>query len=294
MGSMHDYNLTPEQRKMAEAKKAFQTKMKIGAGIMAGVLCITGLVGALRSTIIDQGNFGIEKHWGGTYNTQALDSGLHGNLFDKIYEVYGKQLLVKVENVRPKDSSGIMLKDLDLNVGFKANKKNAVPFILQTGDITYDSASRVYMLGTDSVLKEARSSANETIRKFQSEELIDKQSEVEETFKKDFQLKLDELYGKDTFTVTDVKLANVQFSDSVEEKIQSVELIKTEEAKALATEKVLKIRNDMLNKEIKGLKEVANNNNVSFDQLLDYQKTRVLMEGKVNAQLTMPASSAKP
>jgi hypothetical protein len=291
MGSMHDYNLTPEQRKIAEAKKAFQAKMKAGAGIMAGVLCVAGLVTACRSTVIDQGNFGIEKHWGGTYNAQPIDSGLKLNLFDKIYEVYGREMLLKIENVRPKDKSGTLLEDLDLNVGIKVNKENSIPFLLKKGDIVYSAEKDAYILGVDNLIKETRSASNEIIRKFESEELLDKQSTVEETFKKDLQEVLNNKYGNDTFTVTDVKLATIVFAKSVEEKIQSIQNIRTEEAKAIATEKVLKIRNEILNKEVKGLKDIATDNNISFDQLLDYQKTRVLMEGKVNAQLTMPAAS---
>lgn len=297
MSGMHGYGTNEEilAKKRQAAKKALIKNVKIGAGIMVGVISVVGLLASVKnSTVIDQGNFGIEKHWGGSFNSQALGTGFQLNAFDKIYEVYGKQLLIKIENVRPKDKSGIMLKDLDLNVGIRANPGNAIPFLLQTGDIKFDTERKVYILGEDSILKESRSVANQSIRKFESEELIDKQEEVEKTFQSDLQKKLDELYGKNAFTVTEVKLANVQFSDSVEEKIQSIELIRTEESKAMATEKVLAIRNSMLNKEVKGLKEVANDNNISFDQLLDYQKTRVLMEGKVQAQVTMPASTAKP
>ena len=293
-----DWETARNQRQEEEAKKAKKqalvNSMKTGAAIIGGLVLITGFVGLLKSTIVDEGNFGIEKHLGGTYNTQALSSGWHGNMLDKIYEVYGKESLIKIEDVRPKDKSGIMLKDLDLNISVKANKENAVPFLLKTGDVSYDSEKGVYYLGTNHLPKEARSVANQTIRKFESEELIDKQNEVEESFKQDFQEQLNKLYGKGTFTVTDVKLANVQFSDAVEEKIQSIEFIRAEEAKATATDKILNIRNEMLNKEVKGLQEVAKANDISFNQLLDYQKTKVLMEGKVQAQITMPASTEAP
>ncbi len=298
MGSMYGYdaNETMEQRKAREAKEkvkeALRAKMRIGAGIMAGVLTITGLITVCRSVVIDQGNFGIEKHWGGTYNTQPVEQGLKINTWDKIYEIYGREMLLKIENVRPKDKSGTLLEDLDLNVGIKVNKENAIPFLLKKGDIVYSEEKDAFLIGIDNVTKEARSASNETIRKFESEELIDKQSDVEETFKKDLQEVLNKKYGNDTFTVTDVKLANVVFAKSVEEKIQSVQNIKTEKTKALATEQILKVRNDILNKEVKGLKEIAVENNISFDQLLDYQKTRVLMEGKAQAQLTMPAATA--
>jgi len=303
MGSMYGYGdenankmQSREEReanaKREQAKAALREKMKIGAGIMAGVLCITGLITVCRSTIIDEGNFGIEKHWGGTYNTQPIGQGLKINTWDKIYEVYGKELLLKIDNVRPKDKNGTLLEDLDLAIGVKVNKESAIQFMLTKGDIVFSEEKGAFLIGVDNITKEARSASNETINKFESEELTDKQSVVEETYKKDLQSVLDKQYGKDTFTVTDVKLANVQFSKSVEERIQSIQNIKTEEAKAVATEKVLKIRNEILNKEIKGLKEIANENNVTFDQLLDYQKTRVLMEGRVQAQLTMPATTA--
>lgn len=290
-----------EKRKIEDLEREKQLKkeklvdlMKVGATVMVGVIALAAVAGMFRSKVLTEGNFGIEKHFTGSYNTAVLNQGFQANIFDSIYEVYGKESLIKIENVRPKDKSGIMLKDLDLNIVIKANKDNAVPFLLKTGDMVFDDTKKAFVLGEEYISKEARSVANQTIRKFESEQLIDQQSEVEETFKQDLQSQLNTLYGKDTFTVTDIKLANIQFSDSVEEKIQSIELIRAEESKANATEKILSIRNGMLNKEVKGLQEVAKNNNISFDQLLDYQKTKVLMEQKFMPQVTMPISSPKP
>ncbi len=269
--------------------------MRTGAVIMAVVMGVSGVASVFGSKTIEDGNFGIEKSFSGTYQTETLKPGINLNIIDKIFEVYGKESLIRIENVKPKDADGIMLQDLDLNVAIKVNSENAVPFLLKTGDITYDKEKSVYILGQNYIEKEARSVASQTIRKFSSEELIDRQQDVENTMKADFQKQLDELYGKGTFTVSEIKIANVQLSPAIEQKIQSIEEIKAEEAKAAATEKIVGIRAGALKKDAEAYQEVAKQIGWTPQQLMEFQKTQAMIQGKLaGATVQVPLSSPAP
>lgn len=274
--------------KMADA-------MRTGAVIMAVVMGISGVASVFGSKTIEDGNFGIEKSFSGTYQTETLKPGINLNIIDKIFEIYGKESLVRIENVKPKDADGIMLQDLDLNVAIKVNSENAVPFLLKTGDITYNKEKGVYVLGQNYIEKEARSVASQTIRKFRSEELIDRQQDVENQIKADFQKQLDELYGKGTFTVSEIKIANVQLSPAIEQKIQSIEEIKAEEAKAAATEKIVGIRAGALKKDAEAYQEVAKQIGWNPQQLMEFQKTQAMIQGKLaGATVQVPLSAPAP
>lgn len=259
-----------------------------GAKIVGAMAVVAGLTGC--GSVIDEGNFAIEKHWGGSYNDTAISQGFHFNIVDTIFQVYGRESLVKIEDVRPKDSNKILLKDLDLNISFKANKEGAIKFLLKTGDMTKDGD--LFYLGRKYVQKDAQSIIGRTVGKFTSEEMLGDQQKLETTFKTDLQKELDELYGKDTFTVTEVKIANIRVADAVEEKIQAVAMVNAEQEKNKAIQKVLESRQETLTKEASTIRNAADKGGLSVDQLLQYEMIKVMKEGnseKVNIQV-----NAKP
>lgn len=252
-------------------------------GVIAVAANLTGC-----GEVIDEGNFGIEKYWSGEYNAETF-TGWKGNLFDTIYEVYGREMLIPVENVRPKDKAGVMLKDLDLTVSVKINKDNAVSFILKTGDITKDKEYDAYSIGKKIVAKDAQSLIGETIRKFTSEEILDQKSEVERTFTADLQTELNKLYGKGTFEVIETRFANILVADIVEEKIQATAMINAEAEKNKAINAVLSSRLETLTKEANTIKEAAEKGGITVDQLLTYETIKAIREsGNNNVNVTIP------
>lgn len=257
-----------------------------GAKIVGAMAIIAGLTGC--GSVIDEGNFAIEKHWGGSYNENAIGQGFHFNIIDTVFKVYGRESLVKIEDVRPKDSNKILLKDLDLSVSFKANKEGAIKFLLKTGDMTKDG--ELNYLGRKYVQKDAQSIIGRTVGKFTSEEMLSDPQKLETTFRTDLQQELDNLYGKDTFTVTEVKIANIRVADAVEEKIQAVAMVNAEQEKNKAIQKVLESRQETLSKEASTIKNAADKGGLSVDQLLQYELIKVMKEGnsdKVNYQVNV-------
>ena len=103
------------------------------ATLVASIGAVAMLTGCGK--VIDEGNFGIEKYWGGEYNTEILGIGFKVNVFDTIYEVYARENLIAIADAKPKDKNGAILEDLDLTVVVRALKDGAIPFVLKTGDL---------------------------------------------------------------------------------------------------------------------------------------------------------------
>lgn len=254
----------------------------------AKLVAAVGMAAALTGCgpVIDEGNFGIEKYWGGEYNTQPLLQGWHFNIFDTIYEVYAREMMIPIENAQPKDRNKAKLQDLDINIMVRANPAKAVEFLLKTGDLTTDPNSSRLLLGRTILAKDAQSTIGETIKKFTSEEILGDKKTVEEAFKRDFQGELDKLYGPETFIVNEVKFGNILAADFIEQKQQAISLLNAEKEKNDATMAVLASRKDTLAAEAKTLSQAAEQGGITVDQLLTYETIKAIKETP-NSQVRM-------
>ena len=93
------------------------------ATLVAAVSATALLTGC--GQVIDEGNFGIEKYWGGEYNQESISQGYKFNILDSIYEVHGREMLLQIEDAKPKDKDRAMLEDLDLSISIKTLKDGA-------------------------------------------------------------------------------------------------------------------------------------------------------------------------
>lgn len=241
---------------------------------MGAIIVAANLSGCGK--VIDEGNFGIEKHWGGEYNSEVHGQGWVPNVWDTMYEVYGREMLITIQNAQPKDKDKAKLQDLDLTISVTANKKNAVPFLLKTGDLVEKDGN--ILLGYNILTKDAQSMIGETVKKFSSEELLNDKKAVENAFQKDLQSELDKLYGKETFTVKEVKFGNILAAEFIEQKQQAIALLNAEAGKNEATMRVVESRQKALIAEAKVLSEAASQGNITVDQLLTYETIKVLRE----------------
>ena len=270
---------------------------KRGAKIVGALLIAANLTGCSKT--ITEGNFGMEKYWGGSYNKTAIEPGTYffDDVFDSWYEIYGKETMIKIQDIRPKDKNGVMLKDLDLNVSIKAIPEGAIKFFLKTGDLA-KAEDGIYKLGLKVLEKDAQSTFNKTMRLFTSEEALDKQDALELQFKKDLQAELDRLYGPKTFEVTEVKIANIQVAEAIEEKIQAIATVQAEQERNNATQKVLFSRQEAMTGEANVLKHTAEKTGLSIDQLLQYEMIKAIREApsgtvKVNVDATTKQTGPK-
>ena len=262
------------------------------ATLVAAVSATALLTGC--GQVIDEGNFGIEKYWGGEYNQESISQGYKFNILDSIYEVHGREMLLQIEDAKPKDKDRAMLEDLDLSISIKTLKDGAIPFVLKTGDIVKIADKNTYMIGVNYVKKDAKSVLSNTIQKFTSEEMLDNTNAVEEAFKKDLQVELNKLYGK-AFSVEEVKISNIKVSKSIEEKIQAVSAVKAETEKNAAVMRVLASREAVLTQEATLLKRASEKTGVSIDSILQNEMIKAIRDsaGETKVQVTVPVTPGK-
>lgn len=258
------------------------------ATLVASISAVAMLTGCGK--VIDEGNFGIEKYWGGEYNTETLGTGFKVNVFDTIYEVYARENLIAIADAKPKDKNGAILEDLDLTVVVRALKEGAIPFVLKTGDIApYNDA---FVIGSKYVQKDAQSVLGTTMQKFASEDMQKDKQPFEVEYKKDLQIELDKLYGK-AFVIEEVKVSSIKVSKLIEEKIQAISAVQAETAKNEAVMKILASRESVLTQEATLLKRASEKSGISVENILQNELIKAVRENNnTNVQVSVPAAPA--
>lgn len=250
--------------------------------VLFAVSCIGCDCGRIR-----EGNFGLRKSAiNAAYDHQPLPSGFNTAFLASIHEVYGRESLIQVEDIHPKDKSNILLKDLDLVVTFKVDHEKAAEFYVRTNDgVDKDG---VLVLGTQRVDRAARQTIGTSLRHFETIEVLNDPAVLQNRFKLDLQANLDSDYGKGTFDVLDVKVANILVSDVIETRIQSASVLAAEKAKNEATMAILASRQATLTQEAKVLHDAAAEGGITVDQLLQSELLKVIREGgKVDAVVSV-------
>jgi hypothetical protein len=238
-------------------------------------------IGSLTSChceTIREGNFGLEQgNLSAAYDHTPLPSGFNMAFLSTIHEFFGREVLLQVEDIHPKDKNNILLKDLDLVVTYQINQTNAADFLIRTNDATQKDGTTI--LGMQRVERAARQVIGPSVRNFESIEILNDPNLLEEQFQKDLQTNLDTDYGAKFFSVIDVKVANILVSDVIESRIQSASVLAAEKAKNEATIAVLESRKNTLTQEAIVLKQAADTAGITVDQLLQAELIKAMREG---------------
>jgi hypothetical protein len=253
--------------------------------LIVTALAALTLSGCSCSTI-REGNFGLRQSmFTAAYDHYPLPSGFNMAWFGDVHEYYGREVLIQVDDIHPKDKSNILLKDLDLVVTFQIRRDKAADYLIKTSDaVTKDGT---VLLGTQRVDRAARQAIGPSVRHFESIEILNDPSQLQTQFKADLQSSLDKDYGKDVIEVIDVKVANILVSDVIESRIQSASVLAAEKAKNEATMAVLASRQATLAQEAKVLKAAADAGGITVDQLLQSELLKVWREG-AKADVVIP------
>lgn len=229
-------------------------------------------------TFIDEGAYGMRKTFTNTIDSDPLDGYIWAP-FSTIYKLHGRERLLQIPDIRPKDKDGFMVEDLDLVINYSVGPAESIAFYRKRGDMTCPAdlpGNDTCIIGETYIQKDARSVIGITMNKLSSEDLMTKRTDVENTYAKDLQDELDRLYGKGMFIINEVKIANSRLSKAVEERIQAIGLINAEKVKAEATERVLATRKDIQIKEMKVLADVARESGLTVNQILEARRLEVI------------------
>lgn len=246
------------------------------------LLCLT----ACECSGIREGNFALKQEsLSKAYDHSPMGSGFHTVWFGSIHEYHGREIILPISDIHPKDKSNILLKDLDLVVTYQVDQNKAAEFLVKTND--WMEKDGVTWLGMQRVERAARQVIGPSTRHFESIEILNDPPKLEERFKADLQANLDADYGVGTLRIVDVKVANILVSEVIETRIQSVALLAAERVKNEATMAILESRQKTLAKEASVLKAAAAEGGLTVDQLLQAELIKALREG-VKAEVVVP------
>ena len=263
---------------------------KLGAASLVALGLSMSLSGC-GSASVAQGNFGLAKTMiTGQIQDGVYTPGFNLGILSNIHEYYGREDMLKIDNIHPKDRDNVLFKDLDLIVTFITNPEKAKNFIIQTSDVTRDSEGTLH-IGTGRIDRDARNIIGESVRNFSSLEVLNDPTVLEKQFKIDLQKNLDKEYGVNTFTVKDIKVSNILVAEAIEARIQSIALIDAETAKNKAIVAILHNREERMAAEAKALKTAADTAGISVDQLLQSQMIDAIKDGSVHPQVTVPITT---
>jgi hypothetical protein len=234
-------------------------------------------------TAVREGNFGIKQSMlTRAYDHSPYNPGFHVVWFGDVDEMNGREILLQVEDIHPKDKSNILLKDLDLVVVYTVNKEKAADFLVRTSDVKDGN------LGTSRVDRAARQMIGPSVRHFESIEILNDPTKLQDQFKIDLQKSIDEDYGPDTLRIVDIKVANILVNDVIESRIQSAAILAAEKAKNEATMAVIESRQNALDKEATVLRHAADTAGITIDQLLQAELIKAIRDGaKVESIVTL-------
>ncbi len=244
--------------------------------------------------MVSDQNFRIQKDLMGNYTGKIVTPGIDfvGSGITDEYSL--RYEMKKIEDAQPKDKNGIFLQDLDLNIVVKnVPGPDIINFLKTYGLESKESNGK--MIGISAVEKEARSLIQEVMKGFDCENLATEQNKFEKTFQEALQKKLDTMYGK-VFEIGEVKIASFKLSEAVQSKIDQISAIKTEEAKAQAREKVLAAQLGILEKDVQGVKKIAQENGVAFEAVTQLMAIRASADSgsKPTQTISITSGSKKP
>ena len=260
----------------------------IGLGLAGTAVIVGGLWTAAAIDRVSDGNFAIGKSISGMYKDQVIEQGFSINYLTKVLEVDGKNNIVQVSDIRPKDKDGVLLQDLDYNITYNVNPERAVSFLRQQRDMVL-SDDGTYTMGKTYVTKLAQRVATEVIRDYPSVPLLDEPAVVETAIQEALQERLDKEYGTGLFEVANINLASVKVSDVIEQRIQNVAAQDAAAAAAQAQMRSLEKRGEAELAEAESIKGISDRTGVSMEQLIEIRRIRALENLNGLPQVTVSA-----
>jgi len=290
------YEERQQSRKEAEDLERKAEKLKLLKTIGSVLLGVAVSISAVWSVIaldrVNDGNFGIGKSISGIYQDATINQGLSFNFLTQVFEVDGKNNIVQISDVRPKDKNGVLLEDVDYNVTYNVNPEKAVEFIREHRDVSL-SNDGTYVLGQVYVKKSAQRIATEVIREFASVELLDSPIVVEEAIRKALQTDLDAKFGVNLFDVSNVNFSRVKMSAVIENQIANSAVAAAEGSLAAAKLKSLEQRAITEEAEAKKLAKTAEASGLSIGQLLELRRIAAIANLHGNGKVVVSLDPAK-
>lgn len=184
-------------------------------------LLLIPLVAALGAcTQIDTGNIGVESTMG-QVKKEIIPPGVYMTVFKRVTEVSGKELLLKLEDMKPQTKDKITLTDLDVDIYYQIDPSKASEIMTRwPGDVIQFRDEDGARVGNNYVQRQAREAIYNAVSQYGSDivhtERVSIAAKVVEALQKD----LDESAGKGWFFVRSANVRNLVTDPALEQAIK--------------------------------------------------------------------------
>lgn len=171
-------------------------------------------------TQIDTGNIGVESTMG-QVKKETMPPGVYFTMFKRVAEISGKELLLKMDDMKPQTKDKITLTDLDIDIYYQIDSAKAADIMTRwPGDMASLKDEDGMRVGNGYVTRQAREAIYGAVAKYGSEtvhtERVAIAAQVVEALQKD----LDESAGKGWFFVRSANVRNLVTDPALEQAIK--------------------------------------------------------------------------
>lgn len=179
---------------------------------------IVAILGAC--TQIDTGNIGVESTLG-QVKKETMPPGVYMTMFKRVTEVSAKELLLKLEDMKPQTKDKITLADLDIDIYYQIDPAKASEIMTRwPGDMVELKGEDGYRVGNNYVTRQAREAIYNAISQYGSETVHTERVAIAAKVVDALQKDLDESAGKGWFFVRSANVRNLVTDPALEASIK--------------------------------------------------------------------------
>lgn len=179
---------------------------------------IVAILGAC--TQIDTGNIGVESTLG-QVKKETMPPGVYMTMFKRVTEVSAKELLLKLEDMKPQTKDKITLADLDIDIYYQIDPAKAAEIMTRwPGDMVELKGEDGYRVGNNYVTRQAREAIYNAISQYGSETVHTERVAIAAKVVDALQKDLDESAGKGWFFVRSANVRNLVTDPALEASIK--------------------------------------------------------------------------
>jgi hypothetical protein len=237
------------------------------------------LVTMIGCSRVGTGEVGVLLSWDKQLQSDPVVNSIEVHVLDTLFIIDSTQVRVPIQNIKAKDSDGILFQDIDAQITFNVTPQGAVDFYRLTKEIEYVDGESV--VGARVIEKEAKNALVKTFTLFKANQVNTDKSSVEQKLLQLLTEELERRYPK-TFVIVDVNIDSAQLDPNVEKVLQSQALIDSEK-RIMESKAELQIKqSSLLDEEISQMKATANKTGISLVELMKYknekERNKVLSE----------------
>jgi regulator of protease activity HflC (stomatin/prohibitin superfamily) len=187
---------------------------------MKKIMTIIAVAALSACTQIDTGNIGVESTMG-QVKKETMPPGVYMTVFKRVTEVTAKELLLKMDDMKPQTKDKITLADLDVDIYYQIDPAKASDIMTRwPGDMAEMKGEDGVRVGNNYVTRQAREAIYNAIAKYGSDTVHTERVSIAAEVVKNLQSDLDESAGKGWFFVRSANVRNLVTDPALEASIK--------------------------------------------------------------------------